>query len=143
MFRSALVDTSALRLVLWLVLRRFGQSLFLDLPLLGFLANTGPNGYLRRRPSRSKGRAVDQAKVLSRNIVRRWYDRCEHVPEFIITGTDISARRECLFTLVRPETHDLLRRAEWMAVQFDSDAGTASEYRGQTEALFTRSERLL
>ena len=81
--------------------------------------------------------------MLSRNIVRRWYDRDGHAPEFIITGTDISAGRECLFTLVRPETYGLLRRAEWMAVQFDSDSGAASEYRGQTEALFTRSERLL
>ena len=143
LFGYALVATLVLSLVLWLVLRRFGQSLFLDLPLLGFLANTGPNGDLRRRPSGPKGQAVDQAKVLSRNIVRRWYDRGGHAPEFIITGTDISAGRECLFTLVHPETYDLLRRAEWMAVQFDSDSGAASEYRGQTEALFTRSERLL
>lgn len=143
LFGYALATTALLSLVLWLVLRRFGQSLFLDLPLLRFLANTGPRGDLRRYPTGPKGQAVDQAKVLSRNIVGRWYERGEHAPEFIITGTDISARRECLFTLVRPETYGLLRRAEWMAVQFDSDAGAAREYGEEADALFSRPERLL
>lgn len=143
LFGYAVIATALLSLAIWLVWRRFGQSLFLDLPLLRFLANTGPNGDLRRLPAGPKGQAIDQAKVLSRNLVRRWYEDNGSAPEFIITGTDISARRECLFTLVRPETYSLLLRAEWMAVQFDSDSGEAGDYHAQPGALFARPERLL
>ena len=143
LFGYAVIATVLLSLAIWLLLRRFGQSLFLDLPLLRFLANTGPSGDLRRLPTGPKGQAVDQAKVLSRNLVRRWYEGNGNSPEFIITGTDISAGRECLFTLVRPETYSLLLRAEWMAVQFDSDSGEAGEYRELPGALFARPERLL
>ena len=137
LFGYALVTTALLSVVLWLVLLRFGQSLFLDLPLLRFLANTGPRGDLRRYPSGPKGHAVDQAKVLSRNIVRRWYERGEHAPEFIITGTDISARRECLFTLVRPETYGLLRarRVDGSAVRFRRGRG-ARVWRASRRALY-------
>lgn len=143
LFGYAVIATLLLSFAIWVVLRRFGESLFLDLPLLRFLANTGPNGDLRRHPVGPKGQAVDQARVLSRNIVRRWYERDGDAPEFIITGTDISAGHECLFTLVRPETYSLLLRGEWMAVQFDSDAGDAREYRKLSGSLFARPERLL
>ena len=143
LFAYAAIATLLLSLAIWVALRRFGESLFLDLPLLRFLANTGPNGDLRRHPVGPKGQAVDQARVLSRNIVRRWYERNGDAPEFIVTGTDISAGHECLFTLVRPETYSLLLRGEWMAVQFDSDAGDAREYRKLSGSLFARPERLL
>ena len=111
LFGYSLIATALLSLAIGLVWRRFGQSLFLDLPLLRFLANTGPKGDLRRHLRSPKAQAVDQAKVLSKNIVRSWYDRDGDAPEFIITSTDISAGRECLFTLVRPETYNLLLRA--------------------------------
>ena len=143
LFGYSLIATALLSLAIGLVWRRFGQSLFLDLPLLRFLANTGPKGDLRRHVRSPKAQAVDQAKVLSKNIVRSWYDRDGDAPEFIITSTDISAGRECLFTLVRPETYNLLLRGEWMAVQFDSDSGEAAEYLRQPGSLFARPEVLL
>ena len=139
LFGYAVIATVLLSLAIWLVFRRFGQSLFLDLPLLRFLANTGPNGDLRRLPTGPRGQAVDQAKVLSRNLVRCWYEGNGNSPEFIITGTDISAGLECLFTLVRPETYSSLLRAEWMAVQFDPDSGEVGEYRKLPGALLTAS----
>ncbi len=127
----------------WLLVHMFGQSLFRDSPLLRLLANTGPGGDLRHRPMAPRSQAADQAKVLSRDIVRAWYAQRDEAPEFIITGTDITVGRECLFTLVRPETYARLMRSEWMAVQFDSDAGEMQDFRSQAGALFARPETLL
>lgn len=110
----------------WLFSSAFRKSLFSDLPLLRLLANTGPDGDLKRHSRMSRGQAVDRCRNLSRDLVARWYQQRDQFPEFIITGTDLSAGRECLFTLVRRETLRRLRRREWMVVQFDSErAGTA------------------
>ncbi len=126
-----------------LLFREFGVSLFRDMPLLRLLANTGPRGDLTQPRFWPREQTVDRARVLSRELVAEWYARCGALPEFIITATDISAGRECLFTLVRPETYSRLIEREWMAVQFDSDTDGAKEYRKHENALFALPENLL
>ncbi len=126
-----------------LVFREFGGSLFRDMPLLRLLANTGPNGDLTEPRFWPREQTVDRARVLSRELVAEWYARRGALPEFIVTATDISAGRECLFTLVRPETYSRLIEREWMAVQFDSETGDAKEYRKHESALFALPENLL
>ncbi len=143
LFGCAFVATLLLGMGVWLSGKAFRRSLFLDLPLLRLLANTGPEGDLRRYPRMSRGQSVDRARNLSRDIVSEWYRRRDEVPEFAITGTDITAGRECLFTLVRPETFKQLLRREWMAVQFDSDPADTEDYRSETNALFALPENLL
>ena len=143
LFGCALLATILLCAGGWLVARAFRQSLFLDLPLLRFLANTGPDGDLTLYPRMSRGQAVDRARNLSRDIVAEWYRRRDELPEFVITGTDITAGRECLFTLVRPETHRLLLRREWMTVQFDSDPSGTADYHSEPGAMFALPENLL
>ena len=143
LFGLALAATAALSVGGWLVAKAFRESLFPDLPLLRFLANTGPDGDLRRYPRLSRGQAIDRARNLSRDIVAEWYRRRDEVPEFIITGTDISAGRECLFTLVRPETYKLLLRREWMAVQFDSAPACSTDYDCGARAMFAPPETFL
>ena len=143
LFSCALVATALLCAGGWLIARTFRQSLFFDLPLLRFLANTGPDGDLTRYPRMSRGQAVDRARNLSRDIVAEWYRRRNELPEFVITGTDITAGRECLFTLVRPETYTLLLQREWMAVQFDSDPAGTAEYHSEEKAMFALPENLL
>ena len=127
----------------WFLFREFGGSLFSDMPLLRLLANTGPNGDLTEPRFWPREQTVDRARVLSRELVAEWYARRGALPEFIVTATDISAGRECLFTLVRPETYSRLIEREWMAVQFDSDTDGAKEYREHENALFAQSEDLL
>lgn len=134
----ALVATVSLAAAAGFALRAFRPSLFRDLPLLRLLANTGPGGDLKRHSRLSRGMSQDQARVLSRELVAAWYRRRDALPEFIATGTDITARRECLFTLVRPETYARLLRREWMAVQFDFD-GT-KDYRSSPRSLFALPE---
>ena len=106
------------------------------MPLLRLLANTGPNGDLTEPRFWPREQTVDRARVLSRELIAEWYARRGALPEFIVTATDISAGRECLFTLVRPETYSRLIEREWMAVQFDSDTDGAKEYREHENALF-------
>lgn len=143
LFGCALAATGLLCVLGWLIARAFRQSLFLDLPLLRFLANTGPDGDLGRCPRLSRGQAVDRARNLSRDIADAWYRRRLELPEFVITVTDITAGRECLFTLVRPETYRLLRRREWMAIQFDSEPEISAEYGSGSRAMFALPENLL
>ena len=125
-----------------LLLRRFRYSLLRDVPLLRLLASTGPKGDLSRPWFWSREKTLDRARVLSRRIVEAWH-KDEHAPELILTATDISLRRECLFTLARPETYRRLVRSEWVAVQFDSGGDTAQAYRRQAGALFSLSENFL
>lgn len=138
-----LVALAALLVLARLLFREFGGSLFRDLPLLRLLANTGPNGDLSEPRFWPREQTVDRARVLSREIAAAWYAGRGKLPEFIITATDISAGRECLFTLVRPETYSRLIEREWMAVQFDSDTDGAKEYRKHANALFALPESLL
>ena len=143
LFGRALAATLLLGVAAWLVVRAFRQSLFLDLPLFRLLANTGPDGDLRRFPRLPRGQAIDRASVLSRDLVIKWYRDRRELPEFILTGTDLTVARECLFTLVCPETYALLLRREWMTVQFDSDAKNTEEYRSEQGALFALPECFL
>ncbi len=143
LFGWAVVATLILAGAAWLLHRAFRQSLFRDTPLLQFLANTGPTGDFVRYVRLSRTQAIDRARTLSRDVVGEWYRRRHEVPEFVITGTDVTAGHECLFTVVRPETYHKLLRHGWMAVQFDSDSGHAAEYDAQAGALFTLPENLL
>ncbi len=127
----------------WIVARAFRQSLFLDLPLLRLLSNTGLGGDLRRFSRISRGQAVDRGRNLSREIVGEWYRRRDHLPELVVTATDVTASRECLFTLVRPDTYAQLVRREWLAVQFDAPLGDAPAYRVADSATFALPENLL
>ena len=138
-----LVGAALLAALAWLAAHAFGRSLFRDLPLLRLLANTGPDGDLRRRPRLSRSLTLDQARVLSRELAGEWYRRRDALPEFIVTSTDITVHRECLFTLVRPDTYARLLRREWMAVQFGSDSDGAKEYRSLPQALFALPENLV
>ena len=134
-------------LLFWLILggvllRRFRYSLLRDVPLLRLLVNTGPKGDLSRPWFWSREKTLDRARVLSRHIVEAWH-KDERAPELILTATDISLRRECLFTLVRPETYRRLVRSEWVAVQFDSGDETAQPYRREAGALLALPENFL
>ena len=143
LFVRALGGALLLAVSAWLAMRAFGQSLFLDVPLFRLLANSGRDGDLRRRPLGSRGQAIDQASVLSRDLVAGWYGRRQELPEFILTGTDLTAARGCLFTLVRPETYRLLLRREWMAVQFEPGPEHAEEYRSEPDAQYALPESFL
>ena len=143
LFGFAVAATLLLGVAAWLAVRTFRHGFFRDLPLFRLLANSGPDGDLTRYPRLSRGRAVDRAGVLSRNVVAEWYRRRRELPGFILTGTDLTVSRECLFTLVRPETHALLLRREWMAVQFHSGSQGAKEYRSEQGALFALPETFL
>ncbi len=143
LFGCALAATLVLAGAVWLVRRAFRHGLFLDVPLLKFLANTGPDGDLRNRPQLSRAQAVDRARNLSRDIVSEWYRRMDELPEFVVTGTDISASHECLFTLVQPDTYRKILRRGWMAAQFDSPCAPVTGYNSQPRALFTLPENLL
>ncbi|MCB9384894.1 MAG: patatin-like phospholipase family protein [Bryobacterales bacterium] len=126
------------------LMRLFGQSLFLDTPLLRMLANTGVDGDLRAPTRWSAEQTRDRARVLSRDLVREWYSRIGTVPELIITATDITVGRECLFTLVRPETYRRLVEQGWMAVQLDSeDDSQTRAYREISGAVFSLGQNLL
>ena len=142
-FAFALAGTLVLGAVGWFVARTFRSGIFQDLPLLNLLANTGPNGDMRSGPSIPRSQTVDRARVLSRDLVSAWYAQRDEAPEFVVASADITSGRGCLFTLVRPETYDRLLRREWMAVQFDSDAGDARDYRSNSNALFTLPQNLL
>lgn len=142
-FLPGLVAPAVLAVLALVLFRGFGGSLFRDTPLLRLLANTGPNGDLTAPRFWPREQTVDRARVLSREIAAAWYAGRGKLPEFIVTATDISAGRECLFTLVRPETYSRLIEREWMAVQFDSDTDGAKEYRKHANALFALPESLL
>jgi hypothetical protein len=65
-------------------------------------------------------------------------------PELIVTATDITVGRECLFTLVRPETYRGLVEQGWMVVQLDSeDDSQTRAYREVPGAVFTLGHNLL
>ena len=130
--------------VMLLVLKKmFYSSFFRDTPLLQLLANTGPNGDLSQPWRRSREQSLDRARVLSRELVKEWYSRQDELPELIITATDITVGRECLFTLVRPETYRHLIRNGWLAVQLDCDSDKARQCDAIPGALFTRGQNLL
>ncbi len=140
---SAALGTALLAALAWLAARTFRESLFREAPLLRLLANTGPAGDLRQLPRLSRSLSADRARVLSRELVGEWYSRRHELPEFIVTATDMSARHECLFTLVRPSTYATLLERSWMAVQLEADSAAAAEYRSAPGALFTLPENLL
>ncbi len=123
--------------------RTFFSSLFRDTPLLRLLANTGPNGDLSRPWRWSHEQSLDRARVLSRELVAEWYRRQDELPELIITATDITVGRECLFTLVKPATYKRLVRNGWMAVQLDCDDERAKQYHEIEGALLARAQNLL
>ncbi len=129
-------------IVAGIILRRFRYSLFRDVPLLRLLANTGPGGDLSRPWFWSREKTIDRARVLSRRIVEAWY-KDDQAPELILTATDISLGRECLFTLVRPGTYRRLARSEWVAVQFDSGDEACRLYRREAGSLFALGENFL
>ena len=143
LFGWAVGSAATLGTALCLAVRVFRNSLFRDLPLLRLLANTGPGGDVRGYPRTSRAQASDQARILSREVAREWYGRRAELPEFVITSTDITAGRECLFTLVGPATYAQLVRREWMAVQFDSVLGATRDYCAEVDALFTLPENLV
>ena len=135
---------AGLAAMIYTLLRLFGQSLFLDTPLLRMLANTGVDGDLRQQFFWSVEQTRDRARVLSRDLVREWYAKVGEAPELIITATDITVGRECLFTLVRPETYERLIEQGWMAVQLDSaDDSQTKAYREIPNAIFTLGHNLL
>ncbi len=125
------------------LIRSFGHSLFRDTPLLRLLANTGHDGDLREPFRWAAEQTRDRAQSLSREIVREWYARSHELPELIITGADITIGRECLFTLVRPETYRALVDQGWMAVQLDSEDDAAKRHHEIEGALFVSSRSLL
>ena len=130
--------------MVFVLIRLYGQSLFRDTPLLRMLANTGKDGDLREPFRWSPEQTRDRARVLSRSLVREWYSRIGEAPELIITATDITVGRECLFTLVRPETYRRLVEQGWMAVQLDSeDDSQTRAYREAPGAVFTLGQNLL
>ena len=143
LFCSALLATLLVGGGIWFVLKAFRRSLFRDAPLFHLLANTGPNGDVRSPAPASRSHAVDQARVLSRDLVSAWYRQREIAPEFIVAATDITTSQGCLFTLVRPATYAGLLRHEWMTVQLDPDSEDTKEYRSHSGALFTLSQNLL
>jgi predicted acylesterase/phospholipase RssA len=137
----SLIGLAAMAYVLY---RLFGQSLFLDTPLLRMLATTGEDGDLRAPSLWSREQTRDRARVLSRDLVREWYAKIGEAPELIVTATDISVGRECLFTLVRPETYRRLVEQGWMTVQLDSEDGSHTQaYREIPGAVFTMGRNLL
>ncbi|MDA0206883.1 MAG: patatin-like phospholipase family protein [Acidobacteria bacterium] len=123
--------------------RMFFTSFFRDTPLLQLLSNTGPGGDLSKPRHWSREHSLDRARVLSRELVAEWYKRQDELPELIITATDITVGRECLFTLVRPETYRHLVRNGWLAVQLDCDDDKARQCDAIPGALFTRGQNLL
>jgi len=126
-----------------LLIRSFRFSLFRDVPLLRLLANTGPDGDLERPRFESRGKTVDQARVLSREVVKSWYDRQNELPELVFTVTNVSLGSDCLFTLVRPDTYQRLVKLGWLAIQLDGAGELAGRYRQDKRALFTLPENFL
>ena len=138
------LSLAGLAVMVYALFRLFGQSLFRDTPLLRMLANTGKDGDLREPFRWSPEQTRDRSRVLSRDLVREWYARIGEAPELIITSTDITVGRECLFTLVRPETYRRLVEQGWMAVQLDSeDDAQTKPYREVSGAVFTLGHNLL
>jgi predicted acylesterase/phospholipase RssA len=138
------LSLAGLATMVFVAVRLFGQSLFRDTPLLRMLANTGADGDLRQLLHWSPEQTRDRARVLSRDLVRAWYAKVGKAPELIITATDITVGRECLFTLVRPETYRRLVEQGWMAVQLDSeDDSQTRAYREISGAVFTLGANLL
>lgn len=137
------VSLVLLLLLLALVVRTFRRSLLRDTPLLRLLANSGPTGDLSRPWFWSPEQTVDRARVLSRELVQAWYERKDALPELIVTATDISLGKECLFTLVRPDTYHRLVNCTRMTVQLDSHNDEARPYRENKRALLTLPENFL
>jgi len=126
-----------------LLIRSFRHSLFRDVPLLRLLANTGPAGDLARPRFESRGKTVDQARVLSRELVQSWYERHKEMPELMFTATNVSLGSDCLFTLVRPDTYQQLVKLGWLTIQLDGGGELAGRYRQDKRALFTLPENFL
>lgn len=132
-----------LSVMLYVLRRVFFSSLFRDTHLLQLLANTGLDGDLSKPWHWTHEHSLDRARVLSRDLVAEWYRRQDELPELIITATDITVGRECLFTLVRPATYRRLVRNGWLAVQLDCDNDKAQQYHSIDGALLTRGQNLL
>jgi len=137
------LSLAGLAVTLFFLKKMFFSSFFRDTPLLQLLANTGPGGDLSKTWRWSHEQSLDRARVLSRELVAEWYKRQDELPELIITATDITVGRECLFTLVRPETYRHLVRNGWLAVQLDCDDDKARQCDSIPGALFTRGQNLL
>jgi hypothetical protein len=137
-----IVSLVVLIVLLCLFLRSFRSSLFKSIPLLRLLANTGRTGDLSRNWRWGRGKSVDRARVLSRDLVATWTKHMEEVPELILTATNLSLRSESLFTLVRPGTFERLLDCGWMAVELDSATEATRPYQVEG-ALFTLAENLL
>ena len=132
-----------LLILLGLAVRTFRKSFLGELPLLRLLANMGPKGDLGRPRFRPREQTIDSARVLSRELVDAWYERRDTLPELIVTATNISLGKACLFTLVRPETYHWLIDRDWMAVQLDCQNEQASPYRENDGGLLTLPENFL
>jgi hypothetical protein len=126
-----------------MVIRAFRYSLFRDVPLTRLLANTGRDGDLSRPWFWPKEQSEDRARTLSRELVETWYNGRRELPELIVTAIDLTLGRECLFTLVKPDTYCGLLRRDLMAVQLDSRHPAARDYEKFPGALFTLPENLL
>lgn len=137
------ISTAGLAAMVLFFVRAYRGGLFRDTPLLRLLANTGPDGDLSQPWRWPHDVTKDRARVLSREVVEEWYRRRDEAPELIITATNITLGRECLFTLVRPETYRKLVESGWLAVQIDSPSDDAKEYREVDGALFTLPQNLL
>ncbi len=137
------LSTAGLALMIGYGIRAFRHGLFRDTPLLRLLASTGPKGDLSRPRRWPRNEAKDRARVLSRELVAEWYARRDELPELIITATNITLGRECLFTLVRPETYRRLIERGWLAVQIDCQTDHGKDYRDIPGALFTLPQNLL
>lgn len=137
------LSLAGLGAMLLFLVKTFGHSLIRDTPLLRLLANTGQDGDLRQPFFWAAEQTRDRAQALSRDVVREWYKRSEELPELIITAADITVGRECLFTLVRPDTYRALVEQGWMAVQIDSDDDAAKPHHEIEGALFVSSRSLL
>ncbi len=144
LFGVSLFITLSLCILAWFIVRSFEFALFSDVPLLRLLGNTGPKGDFKnysKLPRRSL--VLDRARVVSRDLVASWYEKQDSRQELIVTATDITSGKECLFTLCRPETYKKLLLREWMAVQFNSDTDGSKQYRSIPGSLFTLPENLL
>ncbi len=130
---ALVVGVLTLALLLYLFLGPFKRALFSNRALVATLANAVRGGNpardaaarLRKRDSVSK--ELDRSKLLS----DAWYDRASEdgTPELILTATDLSARTEALFTLVRDTTFKNLAAEGWQVAQVGLDSRSGEAYR--------------
>lgn len=132
-----------LMLPAYIASRLFRNGLVRDVPMLRLLANTGPGGDLSKPWFWPREETLDRARVLSRQLVQGWYEAGEKVPELIIPATDITASREALFTLVRPDTYKRLLDAGRMAIQLEAPDSGGGEYLADRRGLSTLAHNFI